>query len=198
MAAKQAAAGIEVRVALLRGINVGGNKRVPMSQLRVLAQRLGWANVATYIQSGNLVFAGGGDLAAAERQLEQAILLHFGFAVPVIVRTGAAWLRAAARCPFAPAAAERPKLVHLGFSKRRARAGAAKALAPYCTAGERVVLRGDAIWIDYEGGVARSKLTPPVLDRVIGSTVTLRNVKTVAAIAALLQAAERDLPPGSQ
>lgn len=160
-----------------------------MAQLRVLTQRLGWANVATCLQSGNVVFTANGDTATAERQLEAAIELHFGFAVPVIVRSGAAWLRAAARCPFAAAAVERPNLVHLGFSKLRPAAGAAKALAPYCKAGERVVLRGDAIWVDYQGGVARSKLTPAVLDRAIGSTVTLRNVKTVQAIAELVRAA---------
>jgi uncharacterized protein (DUF1697 family) len=180
----------EVRVALLRGINVGGNKRVPMAPLRVLAQRLGWAHVTTFIQSGNVVFTANGDAAAAELQLEQAIELHFGFAVPVIVRSGALWLRAAASCPFAEAAEQRPNLVHLGFSKQKPRAGAAKALAPYCQAGERIVLHAGAIWIDYEAGVARSKLTPAVLDRLIGSTVTMRNVKTVAAIADLVRSAQ--------
>jgi uncharacterized protein (DUF1697 family) len=180
----------EPRIALLRGINVGGNRKVPMAQLRVLAQRLGWGNVTTYIQSGNVVFtANGVSTAAAEQQLEQAIELHFGFAVPVIVRSATGWLCAVARCPFAAAALERPNLVHLGFGKRPPRAAAAKDLAPYCKTGERVAVRGDAIWIDYAAGVARSKLTPAVLDRVIGSTVTLRNVKTVQAIGELLRAA---------
>lgn len=176
-------------VALLRGINVGGNKRVPMAQLRILAERLGWSRVATYVQSGNLVFTGDGDPPRDEAQLEAAIELHFGFPVPVIVRTATAWRAAAAACPFAAAAAERPKLVHLGFSKKKPRAGAAKALAPYCTHGERVVIRGGAIWLDQPNGVARSKLTPAALDRAIGSTVTLRNATTVAAISELLAAA---------
>lgn len=176
-------------VALLRGINVGGNKKVPMAQLRILAERLGWSRVATHVQSGNLVFTGDGDPARDEQQLEAAIELHFGFAVPVLVRTASAWRAAAAACPFAAAAAERPKLVHLGFSKQKPRAGAAKALAPCCTNGERVVIRGGAIWLDYPNGVGRSKLTPAALDRAIGSTVTLRNATTVAAISELLAAA---------
>lgn len=189
MAANEQAPPGEVRVALLRGINVGGHRKVPMAQLRVLALRLGWSHVATCIQSGNLVFTANGDAEAAARQLEQAIELHFGFVVPVVVRSGAAWLRAAATCPFAEAAAERADLVHLGCSQRPPRAGALQDLAPYCRAGERIVLQDDAIWIDYAGGVARSKLTPAVLDRAIGSPVTLRNLKTVQAIAGLVQAA---------
>lgn len=185
-------------IALLRGVNVGGNKKVPMAQLRVLAQRLGWSRVATWLQSGNLVFVGDGDPARDEAQLEQAIELHFGFAVPVLVRTATAWRAAAARCPFAAAAAARPKLVHLGCAKRQPAAGAAQALLPYCTDGERVAIRGEAIWIDYAHGVARSKLTPAVLDRVVGSTVTLRNMTTVAAIGDLLTAAAAagGTPPG--
>ena len=78
-------------VALLRGINVGGNKKVPMAELRALGEKLGWRQVATYIQSGNVVFAGGGGAAAAERALEQAIEKRFGFPVPVVVRTAAQW-----------------------------------------------------------------------------------------------------------
>lgn len=189
MASRQRTSAAEPCVALLRGVNVGGNKKVPMAQLRVLAQRLGWSRVATYLQSGNLVFVGGGEPARDEAQLEQAIELHFGFAVPVLVRSASEWRAAAAASPFAAAALERPKLVHLGFSKLPPRAGAAKALLPYAAAGERVEIRGGAIWIDYAHGVARSKLTPAVLDRAVGSTVTLRNMTTVAAIGEQLAAA---------
>ena len=73
----------------------------------------------------------------------------------------------------------------LSFHKRRLRPRAAERLEPYCTAGEQVEVRGQAIWIDHAGGVARSKLTPAVLDRVFGSTVTMRNIKTLRAVAAM-------------
>lgn len=63
---------------------------------------------------------------------------------------------------------------------------AAAALAPYCRNGERLAVSGDAVWIDYAGGVARSRLTSAVLDRCVGSTVTLRNWKSVQAIDALV------------
>jgi uncharacterized protein (DUF1697 family) len=179
-----------VCVALLRGVNVGGHMRVPMAQLRVLEQRLGWAYVATYVQSGYVVFTAAGSVAKLAAQLEQAIELHFGFMVPVIVRKGAEWQRAAASCPYPDAAEERANLLHLGFSQKRPKAGAAKALLPYCTAGERIKVRGDAIWIDYANGVARSKVTPAVVDRAVGSITTFRNMKTVRAIAGLVNEAK--------
>lgn len=173
-------------VALLRGINVGGNKRVPMAALRALAEGLGWRDVATYIQSGNLVFRASGKPAAWERALETAIEHEFGFPVPVIVRTASSWRESAAGSPFPDAERDRPKLLHLGCSKAPTARGAVEQLTPRCTQGERVAIRGQAIWIDFVEGVARSKLTPAVLDRALGSTVTMRNWTTVQAIASML------------
>ncbi len=76
------------RIALLRGINVGGHRKVLMAELRTLCtEELGLADVATYIQSGNIIFSDDrperGDTEAA---IEAAIAEHFGFEVPVIVR----------------------------------------------------------------------------------------------------------------
>ncbi|MCB9878957.1 MAG: DUF1697 domain-containing protein [Planctomycetes bacterium] len=173
-------------VALLRGINVGaagkGRKAVPMARLRELVEGCGGADVMTYIQSGNVVFAVDGAPAKLEAALENAIRDEFGFDVPVVVRPHAELVRIADCCPFAEAAAERPNLVHVGFAKGKVTAAMAKATAPYCTAGERVVVVGQAIWADYAEGVARSKLTPAVLDRAFGASVTMRNVKTLGAL----------------
>jgi uncharacterized protein (DUF1697 family) len=173
-------------VALLRGINVGGNKKVPMAELRELAAELEWTEIATYIQSGNLLFAANGKPAALEDELEQALQAHFGFTVPVIVRSADEWLGYAKGSAFPAAEIERPKLLHLALSKVPPKADARKALQGYCRAGELVSLRGDAIWIDFVEGVGSSKLTPAVLDRVFGSTITARNWRSVQAIAEML------------
>lgn len=178
---------VDRHIALLRGINVGGNKKVPMAALREIAAELGWKSVATYIQSGNVVFTAKGKADALAAKLERAIEAKFGFAVPVVVCDGADWLAWAKGSPFADAETARANLLHLGVSKSAPKSDAAKALAPYCTQGERVAIRGAAIWIDFANGVARSKLTPAVLDRCVGSTVTMRNWKSVQAIAAMLR-----------
>ena len=173
-------------MALLRGINVGGNRKVPMAQLRELAESLGWRGVASHVQSGNLVFAASGDTHELEARLERELERRFGFAVPVVVREGTRWMAWAKGSPFRDAESERPKALHLGVAKQAPDASVAAALAPCCRAGERIAVRDGAIWIDFAGGVARSKITSMALDRAVGSIVTLRNWRSVQAIAALV------------
>lgn len=192
MAAKGRKADGDVFVALLRGINVGGRRKVPMAELRALAEGLGWRAVATYIQSGNVVFRAAGTEGALEAALEQALAGHFGFDVPVVARSGEQWLTWARKSAFPDAEGERPKLLHLGLSKAPPAQDAVRGLAPYCAAGERVAVRGGALWVDCVGGVASSKLTPAVLDRVVGSSVTMRNWHSVQALAGLVRAARDD------
>ena len=183
MAAKKPVGGAGRIVALLRGVNVGGNKKVPMAQLRALAERLGWRDVATYVQSGNLVATAAPGPAAAAAALATAIEGAFGIVVPVIVRGGADFVRDLAACPFADA---EPAQVHVGYCQTPVPASLPKDVAAYCKAGERVVVAGGVLWADYAGGVARSKLTSAVLDRCAGGTVTLRNLNSARAIAALV------------
>jgi uncharacterized protein (DUF1697 family) len=76
-------------VALLRGINVGGNGKVPMAELRKVVASLGHSEVTTYIQSGNVIYTPShGDTSALARELEAAITATFGVRSPVIVLSG--------------------------------------------------------------------------------------------------------------
>ena len=178
-------------VALLRGINVGGNKKLPMAELRDLATGLGYRHVETYIQSGNLLLVTNLAAGAVEAALEEAIESRFGFSVEVIVRTADQWERYAAGSPFADAEADRPNLLLIGLSKRPLTPGAVQTLRDYAKAGERIEALTDAVWIDFGTGIAASKLSPAVLDRTAGSTVTMRNWRTVQRLAAMLRAIGR-------
>jgi uncharacterized protein (DUF1697 family) len=80
-------------VALLRGINVGRTRKLPMVELREACGKLGWRNVTTYIQSGNLIFDAPGTAAELEGALEQAIAARFALDVPVIIRNASEWPR---------------------------------------------------------------------------------------------------------
>lgn len=173
-------------VALLRGINVGGNKKVPMAELRALAEELGYTEVATYIQSGNLVFTGAGNAAKHEAALERALAKHFGFPVETLVRDAQAWNALIAANPLAKLAERDPAHVLVGLSKEPLRKDALTELRERAQGAERVELAGGALWLHYAAGVARSKLTPAVLDRAAGSTVTARNWRTAQELARLL------------
>ncbi|MEU0085211.1 DUF1697 domain-containing protein [Streptomyces sp. NPDC006274] len=170
--------------ALLRGINVGGAKKVPMAQLRAVLDGLGYADVATYLQSGNAVFSSEETdenvLAAA---LEQAIEKEFGFRVDTLVR-GAGYLRAVAEaCPF-PAASLEGKQLHVTFfsgpvtADRFASVDAAAHLPEEFRLGDRV------LYLYAPDGLGRSKLAatlsrPGLLKDLVG---TSRNWNTVVKL----------------
>lgn len=171
-------------VVLLRGVNVGGNNKVPMAELRAACEKEGFANARTYVNSGNLVIDGKGTAASIEKAVEAILAKRFKVEVPVIVRTATQW-RAYASDPFPTAEA---KFVHLGLSKSAPAAGCAKAIGERAAAGEQVKVVGDGVWIHFVQGVGKSKLTPAFLDKAAGSPLTLRNRNTVQELARLAQA----------
>jgi uncharacterized protein (DUF1697 family) len=176
---------MERMVALLRAVNVGGRK-LPMAELRALCGELGWQDVATYIQSGNVVFAADGKAEAIETALEAAIAKRFGLAVPVIVRTAAQWAHYPPGNPFPKAAKDEPNRLMLLLSKQAPAAGAAEAIEARAAAGERVRRAGDALWIHFPEGAGTSKLTPSLIDRAVGSPATSRNFNTVLKLQEML------------
>jgi uncharacterized protein (DUF1697 family) len=173
-------------VALLRAVNVGGRK-LPMAELRALCADLGWTGVATYIQSGNLVFTATGKAREIEKVLEEAIEKAFALDVPVIVRSRAEWAKYPGLNPFPEAARDAPAKLHLLLSKLPPASGAAEAIEARAKAGEQVRLVGDALWLHYPEGAGASKLTPSLIDRAIGSPGTARNYNSVIKLLEMLE-----------
>lgn len=166
-------------IALLRGINVTGRNKIAMSDLRSLCADLGWTDIETYIQSGNLVFNADAPPASLEVELEQAIEARFGLIIPVIVRTAADWPAYIQGNPFPDESDREPNFVMLALSKSPPHEDAGSSLQDRAANGERIVQVGDALWIHYPDGVGRSKLSPALFDRLVGSPVTARNWRTV-------------------
>jgi len=170
-------------VALLRGINVGGKHKLPMADLRALFTDAGAHAVETYIQSGNVVFEAsareGPKLAAT---VAANIEASMGFRAPIVVRTAKAWQALVDGNPFADEAEADPKRVHAAVLDRKPAAAARKAFDPDCRLGERWILDGGTLYIDFAGGVARSKVTVAYIDRVLGCIATGRNWRTVLAL----------------
>jgi uncharacterized protein (DUF1697 family) len=138
--------------------------------------------VQSYIQSGNLVVSAAGSQPALEAELEAEIERRFGLSIPVVVRAAADWHSYVQNSPFPEASRAEPNRVMLALSKRPPKLNAAHDLCERATNGERVIQAGDALLIHFPGGVAKSKLTPSLLDRVVGSSVTMRNWRTVVKL----------------
>ncbi|MEU0841936.1 DUF1697 domain-containing protein [Streptomyces sp. NPDC005962] len=177
------------QIALLRGINVGGNKKFPMARQRALMAELGFEDVTVHLQSGNIVFADPGtppDRTA--RTLENAFAADLGFSVPVMVRTRDELAATVAATPYPGAAAE-PKTLHVIFlSDVPTDTSALDALDPAAYAPDEFRLIGREIHLFCPGGLGRSKLAAKLGNPRLGVTATARNWNTVTKLLALADA----------
>jgi uncharacterized protein (DUF1697 family) len=166
----------------------GARRKLPMADLRALCAKIGLERPQTYIQSGNLLVDAAGGETALRRLLEKECAARFGFAVDIIVRTAAEWDGYVAANPFASDAKAVPKMVHLYLSRDPLNSGAAETLAQRAQSGERIETAGGALWIDYGAkGVARSKLSPTLIDKACGSPATGRNWNSVLQISKMIE-----------
>ncbi|MEO3975762.1 DUF1697 domain-containing protein [Streptomyces sp. CAU 1734] len=173
--------------ALLRGVNVGGHKKVPMAALREVLGELGFGEVSTHLQSGNAAFSHEpADEAALAAELEAAIERRFGFRVDCLVRDGR-YLRAVVDdCPF-PAAGLEPRQLHVTYFSEPVAPERFAALAPADFAPEEFRLGARALYLYAPDGLGRSKLgaalARPALNK--GLVATTRNWNTVVRLAEL-------------
>ena len=172
-------------VALLRAVNVGGRK-LPMANFRKQVAELGWENVATYIQSGNVVFDANCGPAEAEAALETLIRTHHGYEAPAIVRTRDQWAACPGGNPFPDAAHDTPNYLLMLVAKQKINAEAAELIQARATAGEQVKKVGETLWIHFPEGSGTSKLTPALIDKAVGSPATSRNYRTVCTLLDML------------
>ena len=167
-------------IALLRGINVGGNKRVPMDALRRLCEELGYTDVVTYIQSGNVVLRSGARSAAAvERAMSAAIQKELGLDVAVIVRTKSELAAVAAKSPFPKA---EPNRVHVAFLDKKPTAARSRALEAYDAGVDSVKVRGREAYLHTPRGYGTSKLSGPFIEKQLQVVATARNWNTVTKL----------------
>ncbi len=175
-------------VALLRGINVGGKKKVPMADLRSLMSGLGHHDVTTILQSGNAVFSssrrGAGAIA---RELEAAIAEQMHVECRVFVRTAAELSAVVETNPMADAVAD-PARFHCCFLEKTASNDKVAALLAEAASGafdpDELAFGDGVLYAWYRAGVQHSKLAT-VLDRRLGVAVTARNWNTVTKLVEL-------------
>ncbi|MBB3288046.1 MULTISPECIES: DUF1697 domain-containing protein [unclassified Rhizobium] len=169
-----------VFVALLRAVNVGGTGMLSMADLKTLCEEIGFKDVRTYIQSGNVVFRAEEDEATVQARLETALAAKMGKSPGVILRNREALERAAEHSPFPHA---KPNYLLVTFLQDEAPKDALnKLVAP---GGEEVRVAGREIYVHYPDGSGRSKLKLPAL-----KAGTSRNLNTVRKLAEMARELE--------
>jgi uncharacterized protein (DUF1697 family) len=180
------AAGNQTYVALLRGINVGGRNRLPMTQLRELFEEAGCRRTRTYIQSGNLVFDAPGSVATTVASRVSSLLSQqLDLAVPIVTRTAAEMERVVASNPFVNSDADLTVL-HAGFCLHAPTQAHIAALDPNRSPPDECVAQDSELYLRCPNGIARTKFTSTYLDRTLRTTVTIRNWRTTVALLDLI------------
>jgi uncharacterized protein (DUF1697 family) len=179
-----------LQIALLRAVNVGG-RSLAMSELAALFGAIGFAPVRTILQSGNVVFDGGGRRGAAlESLLEAETEKHFALKTDVLVRSAAAWRAIVAANPFPAEAKADPS--HLLVMPLKNAPGAAQfaALAAAIVGRERAASAADgaALYAVYPDGIGRSKLTTALIEKKLATRGTARNWNTALKLLAAVEA----------
>jgi uncharacterized protein (DUF1697 family) len=169
---------------MLRGINVGGARRIAMAQLRELLAGAGYGDIATHGQSGNVVL----DAADAPNELAAEvgglIARKFGFEVPVTVRTHIELSAVIAHDPI-PGGAQDPKRYQVTFLAQAPTRAALERVRALAGERERLAVHGRELYSHHPDGIARSKLAARLTHAELGETATVRNWTTVLRLAQL-------------
>jgi uncharacterized protein (DUF1697 family) len=176
----------ETYLALLRGINVGGKNKLPMKDLAESFGKVGCGEVRTFIQSGNVIFSAGPDLAPSlPGVLTAEIAERFGLKVPVLLRTTGQMAHIVHNNPFIEEGADQNTL-HVVFLADQPTAERIEKLDPDRSPPDLYVVRGQEIYLHLPNGAGNSKLTNAYFDGKLATVSTGRNWRTVTTLLDLM------------
>ena len=172
-----------VYVALLRGINLGGHKKIKMDELRAALAAMGFDDVKTYIQSGNVVFkAAKISDKALSKKIEATILSKFGHSVSVIIRTAEEIEQLIANNPFLKQPDIDQTKLHVMFLREPPAQSAVQQLETLVLKPDQFRFLGKELYFYLPNGVAESVVMKKPIDRVLAIPTTMRNWRTVNTI----------------
>jgi uncharacterized protein (DUF1697 family) len=179
-----ASLGVPAYAALLRAVNVGG-RSLAMAELRTLFDDLGFGEVSTYLQSGNVVFRSrASDERKLQRTIEKAILERFGIEVPVMLRSHTELTKILRTNPYVRNDDDPTHLLVM-FLDAAPKAATAKAVDTNVHAPDVFTISGREIYLHVPNGYGRSKLTNDFFERKLGVRGTGRNWRSVTKLAEL-------------
>jgi uncharacterized protein (DUF1697 family) len=172
-------------VALLRSVNVAGHGRIAMADLVRSFDALGYKEVTTYIQTGNVLFtAASKSSTTLADKIEDRLAADFGSAPAVILRTVPEFLRIGRSSPYARHGAD-PARHHVTFLAEAPTKARLAALTLPKSGRDELVIDGTEIYVHTPDGYATTKLTGTFLERHLGVVSTTRNWNTVSKLCAL-------------
>ena len=164
-------------IALLRGINVGGHKKTPMAELRSHLGKLGFENVQTYIQSGNIVLQSKIESKAKiENLISDSILDHFGFEVPVVVKTHSELLSILDQCPFSK---EKKENSYFSLLYKQPDNSSIEEANKISYPNEEIVVTTNCIYFYCSMGYGRAKFNSNLFEKTLKTKFTARNYRTM-------------------
>jgi len=166
-------------IALLRGINVSGQKKIKMADLKALLTDAGLEQVQTYLQSGNVVFQSESSGGEAAQLMESSILKHYGFEVKTVIKTPMELHQLVDDNPFA---GEDTKLLYVTFLAETPPADRLEQLQTGDYHPEAFVLKDKITYIFAANGYGRAKLNNNFFEKKLQVAATTRNWKTVNAL----------------
>ena len=169
---------MQTYIAFLRGINVGGHKKILMADLKVLLESLGFTNVQTYIQSGNVVFESKieTDLAA---KIAKAIETKYGFIVPVLVKKSSELSKILSKCPFFDEKREKSYFILLEESPTKE---SIELTATFSNMDEEFHIAKDCVYIYYAVGAGKAKMGNNFFEKKLKVIATARNYRTMTKL----------------
>ncbi len=176
--------------ALLRGINVSGQKKIKMAELKELFESLSFENVTTYIQSGNVVFHSViNDKAKLKGKIEKAIFDHFGYEVSVLIRARKELIKILNDNPFISAEVDETKL-YVVFLETKIDSAAEEMLITEKAKEDKFKIAGTEIYLFTPGGFGRTYYNNNYFERKLKLTATTRNWRTVKKLYEILSGFE--------
>lgn len=168
-------------VALLRGINLGRRNRVAMPDLRRVFEQAGCTDVASYIQSGNVVFSADGERNELARRLEDAVARELGVESTIVLRRAAELAKLVRAQPFGNDTSK----THVVFLAKRPSAAAVRALRAEDVTPDEAHVAGSDLVVHLPNGVQGARLTGALVERRLGVPGTMRTWRTVERLAEL-------------
>jgi uncharacterized protein (DUF1697 family) len=182
---------MQVWVALLRGVNVGGKGKLPMTEFRALLEQLGCSAVKTYIQSGNAVFAAPKqDWLRFAAVLEARILEGFGVKTRVLLRSAGELRETMEQCPFVGRADFSPTKLQVTFLERNPEESTVRQVLEMSAPFEEVQILGRVMYGYFANGVGQSKLPFAKVERALGMANTARNWNSVGKLREMAESLE--------